>query len=131
MSGRLGNIEILTASCNLETVRDLRGGILTWLPDTPIVEVNMLYFRPGRVRGHHYHPEFIEYFMVVHGVIVMVTIDPVTGKEISMNASEGTCFKIPMNTPHAVYSITECTCVAMLSKQWDSCDPPIVRKEII
>ena len=37
--------------CNLDTVRDGRGGIFTWIPDEPIVEFNMLYFQPGKTRG--------------------------------------------------------------------------------
>ena len=66
-------VEILRPSCNLETVRDGRGGIFTWIPPEPIVEFNMLYFRPGKSRGYHYHPHFIEYLLVVDGSGVLVT----------------------------------------------------------
>ena len=41
-------VEILRPTCNLDTVRDGRGGIFTWVPPEPIVEFNMLYFRPGK-----------------------------------------------------------------------------------
>ncbi len=66
-------IEILRPTCNLETVRDGRGGIFTWVPQDKIAEFNMLYFQPGKTRGNHYHPEFNEYFLVVGGSVVMVT----------------------------------------------------------
>ena len=36
--------EILHPTCNLDTIKDQRGGIFTWLPKEPIVEFNMLYF---------------------------------------------------------------------------------------
>ena len=61
---KFGNIEILTPSCNLSTIDDGRGGIFTWIPDEPLKEFNMLYFKPGKVRGNHYHPEFTEYFLI-------------------------------------------------------------------
>ena len=54
-------VQILKPDCNLETIRDGRGGIFTWIPKEPIVEFNMLYFNPGKVRGFHFHPHFIEY----------------------------------------------------------------------
>ena len=64
---KFGNIEILIPSCNLSTIDDGRGGIFTWIPDEPLMEFNMLYFKPGKVRGNHYHPEFTEYFLVTDG----------------------------------------------------------------
>lgn len=62
MSQMLGNIEILASSCNISTVQDGRGGIFTWIPQVPIVEFNLLYFHPNKIRGNHFHPEFMEYF---------------------------------------------------------------------
>ena len=35
-------VQILKPDCNLETIRDGRGGIFTWIPKEPIVEFNML-----------------------------------------------------------------------------------------
>jgi dTDP-4-dehydrorhamnose 3,5-epimerase-like enzyme len=67
---KLGNIDILKSSCNFETVQDGRGGIFTWVPDHDIKEYNMIYFRPNKIRGNHYHPEFTEYFLVVNGTVV-------------------------------------------------------------
>ena len=125
----LMKIEILSPSCNLETVRDGRGGIFTWLPKDPLVEFNMLYFQPGKTRGHHYHPEFNEYFLVVDGSGVMVTKDSPDAPEEQIHMSRGSCVRTPMGTSHAFYAITAVTAVAMLSKRWDDCNPPIVRVE--
>ena len=131
MKQMLGNIEILHPSCNLSTIQDGRGAIFTWIPEDPIVEFNMLYFLPGKTRGNHYHPEFTEYFLVVKGTVVMVTKDPETGKEVNMNSSKGTCFRTPPHTSHAVYAVTESTCISMLTKEWDKSNPPIVHEDII
>ena len=131
MKQKLGNIEVLASSCNISTVQDGRGAIFTWIPDEPILEFNMLYFLPNKIRGNHFHPEFTEYFLVVEGTVVMVTKDPETGKEINMHASKGTCFKTPPNTVHAVHAITQSTCISMLTKEWDKCNPPIVHEDLI
>ncbi len=128
---KLGNIEVLSSSCNISTVQDGRGAILTWLPDQPIVEFNMLYFLPNKIRGNHYHPEFVEYFLIVSGSVIMVTKDPATGKEVNMQASAGICFRTPPYTPHAVHAITDSVCISMLTKSWDSCNPPIIYEDLI
>lgn len=122
-------IEVLRPSCNLETVRDGRGGIFTWLPKDPLVEFNMLYFQPGKTRGHHFHPEFNEYFLVVDGSGVMVTKDSPDSPEEQIHMSRGSCVRTPMGTSHAFFAITAVTAIAMLSKRWDDCKPPIVRVE--
>ena len=131
MKQMLGNIELLSAACNISTVQDGRGAIFTWIPDQPIVEFNMLYFLPNKIRGNHFHPEFTEYFLVVDGTVVMVTKDTITGKEINMHASRGVCFRTPPNTPHAVHAITQSICISMLTKEWDKCKPPIIHEDII
>ena len=131
MKQMFGNIEVISSSCNISTVQDGRGAIFTWIPDEPILEFNMLYFLPNKIRGNHYHPEFTEYFLVVEGTVVMVTKDPETGKEINMHASKGTCFKTPPNTAHAVHAITQSTCISMLTKEWDKCNPPIIHEDLI
>ncbi len=128
---KLGNIEVLLSSCNSTTVSDGRGAILTWLPDQPIVEFNMLYFLRNKVRGNHYHPEFTEYFLVVSGSVLMVTKDPVTGSEVNMHAGAGICFRTPPNTPHAVHAILDSVCISLLTKTWDSCKPPIIHEDLI
>ena len=128
---KFGNIEIIDSSCNLSTIKDGRGGIFTWLPQEPILEFNLLYFFPGKVRGNHYHPEFDEYFLVVEGSGVIMTKDPKGGSDLVMHASKGTCIRIPKNTSHAFQSITEVTCISMLSKPWDECDNPIIFDHLI
>jgi mannose-6-phosphate isomerase-like protein (cupin superfamily) len=124
-------MKILTPSCNLETVRDGRGGIFTWIPEDPLVEFNMLYFLPGKTRGNHYHPEFNEYFLVVEGSGVMVTKDSADAPDEIIHMSKGMCVRTPMGVPHAFYAITPVTAIAMLSKRWDDCNPPIVRMDLI
>ena len=124
--------EILYPSCNLATVMDGRGGIFTWLPKEPIVEFNMLYFQPGKTRGNHYHPEFVEYFLVVEGSGVMVSKDSAAeGGETIIQMSRGMCVRNPIGVTHAFYAITPVTAVAMLSKKWDDCNPPIKREDLI
>jgi mannose-6-phosphate isomerase-like protein (cupin superfamily) len=125
----LGNIEIITPSCNLTTIQDGRGGIFTWIPKDPILEFNMLYFLPGKVRGNHYHPEFVEYFLIVDGSGIMMTKDE-EGKELNLHASKGTCFRTPAGTSHTFNSITETTCISMLTKPWDECKDPIIHDHI-
>ena len=124
-------VEILRPQCNLETVRDGRGGIFTWIPEEPLVEFNMLYFQPGKTRGFHYHPHFIEYSLVASGSGVLVTREEPEDKESEnfIHLSKGMCIRTETNVFHTVYAITEMTIIAMLTKRWDDCDPPIVRMD--
>ena len=124
-------IEILKPSCNLETVRDGRGGIFTWVPRDKIAEFNMLYFQPGKTRGNHYHPEFNEYFLVVEGQGVMVTKDSKDAPEEVIHMSKGMCTRDPMGIAHAFYAITPVTAVALLTKPWDECKPPIIQMDVV
>ena len=123
------SVTILKPSCNLDTIKDGRGGIFTWLPDKPVVEFNMLYFRPGKIRGFHLHPHFEEYLLVVEGNGTLVTRDDPDDKktESFIHLSKGTCTKTTINTYHTIYAITEMTIVAMLTKRWDHSDPPIIK----
>jgi len=131
MFNMLGNIEVLQSSCNIETIQDGRGAIFTWVPQDSIMEFNLLYFLPNKIRGNHMHPEFVEYFLIVDGSVVMVTKDPKTGKEVNMLASKGTCFRIPKNTSHAVHAIVDSTCISLLTKPWDDCEKPIIYEDLI
>ena len=128
---RRKKIEILNPECNLETVRDGRGGIFTWFPDEPIVEFNMLYFQPGKTRGFHYHPHFVEYSLVTEGSGVLVTRDEPHNKDTEslIHLSKGVCIRTEINVFHTIYAITEMTIIAMLTKRWDESDPPIVKVE--
>ena len=98
------SIKVLQPTCNLETIRDGRGGIFTWLPKEPIHEFNLLFFKPGKTRGFHYHPHFIEYLLCVDGNGVLITRtdkdDPKT--ETSINLSKGVCTRAEKNSYHTV-----------------------------
>jgi dTDP-4-dehydrorhamnose 3,5-epimerase-like enzyme len=120
-------IKILRPSTNLETVRDGRGVILTYVPEDAIVEFNIVHFRPSCVRGMHYHEHFIEYSLCVQGTGMFVyrTDTNDASSEKSLNISKGFCVRIPRNIVHTIYSIDELTMVAMLSKEWDKSNPPI------
>ena len=122
-------IKVLDPTCNLDTIKDGRGGILTWLPKEPILEFNMLFFKPGKTRGFHYHPEFIEYLLCVDGNGILVTREDKNDQknEKIITLSKGICTRAEKETYHTVYSITEMTLVAMLTKQWDKSNPPIIK----
>ena len=83
----------------------------------------------GKTRGYHYHPHFVEYILVVDGSGVLVTRedrdDPATERPVHL--SKGVCTRTEIGTYHTIYAITDLTIVAMLTKQWDHSDPPIVR----
>ena len=117
-------------SCNLQTIRDGRGGIFTWVPPEPILEWNMLIFHPNKIRGNHYHLEFVEYFMVVEGYGTMVSKDK-EGKEVFFHLSKGQCLRIPIGIPHAFHAIEFTTAMAFLTKRWDDCNPPIIFEHVI
>ncbi len=114
-------------ACNLETLRDGRGGIFTFFPvDAPIVEWNLIFTRAGESRGFHYHPEFDEYILVAsgHGAYVGKRDD---GADSFRKVAAGTCLHFAANTPHTLHAITDMRVVAMLTKRWDDCERPIVR----
>ena len=43
-------------TCNLNTIRDGRGAIFTFVPDAPILEWTHQFIKAGKVRGNHCHP---------------------------------------------------------------------------
>jgi len=120
--------QVLKPTCNLQTIFDGRGGIFTWVPQDAIMEFNLLYFNPGAIRGNHYHPEFVEYFLVVEGSGVMVFKE--NGKEDIVHMSKGICTRAEPGVAHAFHAITPVTAVAMLSKPWDTCQPPIIHEHV-
>lgn len=125
-----GGVQLLLPMANLETVRDGRGGIFTWVPKEPIVEFNMLYFRAGATRGFHYHPCFIEYLLVVDGTGTLVIREDLHAgreSEVFLHLSRGVCTRTEKNVYHTVYAITDLIVVAMLTELWSKSDPPIVR----
>jgi quercetin dioxygenase-like cupin family protein len=118
----------LTPECNLETVRDGRGGIFTYYPEQPIVEWNLLFTRTGHARGFHYHKEFDEYVLITsgHGTYVELCEDKT---ERVHKVAAGDCLHFPAGTAHTVYAISDMRMVALLTKKWNDCDEPITRIE--
>lgn len=123
-------MEVFFPTCNVETVKDGRGGIFTWVPQDLIMEFNLLYFIPGSTRGNHYHPEFVEYFLIVEGSGIAVTQDVPDMKERIIHLSKGSCLRTPKGVRHTIYAITNFTAVALLTKPWDDCGVPIIRDDI-
>jgi mannose-6-phosphate isomerase-like protein (cupin superfamily) len=125
MTWLFGEIEILPASCNISTVQDGRGAIFSWVPQDTIKEFTLLYFEPNKIRGNHFHPEFVEYFLVVSGSIVLITKDNKTGNNLNMIGGAGFCFRTPINIPHAVHALESSLCISLLTKPWEQCQRPI------
>ncbi|MBU4308495.1 MAG: cupin domain-containing protein [Nanoarchaeota archaeon] len=123
-------IKKLEAICNLNTVKDGRGGIFTFLPNDPLVEFSFVFIKKNKIRGNHYHPEFDEYFLITNGEGVLVSKDSKYEKEESLFISKGNCFYIPKGTPHVFYAISDINAVAMLTKKWNDCNPPIVHENL-
>ena len=123
-------VEIFYPTCNIDTLKDGRGGIFTWVPQDAIMEFNMLYFTPEALRGNHNHPEFIEYSLIVEGSGVVITRDTPSKKERIIHVSKGSCIRTPKGITHTMYAITNMTIIAMLTKPWDDCNVPIVKEEI-
>lgn len=123
--------KILRPSCNIKTLLDGRGGIFTWVPQDDIKEFNILYFNTGIIRGNHFHPEFVEYFLVIEGVGTMVYKAKKGTPDEVVHMSKGTCVRTPPGEAHAFQAITPVTAIALLTKPWDSCKIPIVRIEVL
>ena len=120
----------LTPTCNLDTVRDGRGAIFTFIPKDPIVEFNHLFINANKIRGNHFHPEFDEYFLLVSGEAVAVTRDSPDSKEEFIYLSKGQGILTPKGTSHVIHAITDCEAVAMLTKKWDESTPPIIHEDL-
>lgn len=116
--------------CNLNTIRDGRGAIFSFVPDAPILEWTHQFIKAGKVRGNHYHPEFDEYILLVDGAGVEVEKDMETGAEAFLYMSKGECIYIPRATSHVFLAITDCQSVSFLTKRWDDCERPIVHQNL-
>lgn len=120
-------IEKMAPECNLNTVKDGRGAILTFYPTAaPIVEWNLIFTRANESRGFHFHPEFDEYIMVTSGHGIYVTRGD-AGAESFVKVAAGDCLHFPTGTPHTLYAISDMRMVALLTKRWNDCDQPLVR----
>jgi mannose-6-phosphate isomerase-like protein (cupin superfamily) len=123
-------IEEILPLCNLNTVKDGRGGIFTFIPKDPIVEFNYNMVKAGKVRGNHYHPEFDEYYIIVSGQGVIVSKDGPDAEDEFLYLSPGHCIRTPKNTSHVFLAITDCTLIVLLTKKWDDCKQPIVHENL-
>lgn len=112
-------------ACNLDTIKDGRGAIFSYVPKQPIVEWTHQFIKAGKIRGNHCHPEFDEYILLVAGNGVEVAQNP-DGSETRIDMSKGTCIFIPKGIYHVFLAITDCESVSFLTKKWDDCDQPIV-----
>ena len=123
-------IKYFERSVNLDTIKDGRGAIFSFVPDKPIHEWTHQFIKSGKIRGNHCHPEFDEYIMIVSGEGVEVEKDIETGKEDKFYMSKGTCIYIPSNTYHVFMAITDCESVSFLTKPWDKCKNPIIHENL-
>lgn len=116
--------------CNLDTVKDGRGGIFTFIPKDPILEYNFNLIKSGKVRGNHYHPEFDEYYLLVSGEGVLVSKDSSDSEEEFLYLSRGQSTHTPRGVSHVFIAITDCTLITMLTKKWTDCKEPIVHENL-
>ena len=123
-------IERIDPTCNLDTVKDGRGAIFTFIPKDPIMEFNLNIVKAGKIRGNHHHPEFDEYILLVNGEGVEVEKNNNTGEERQIYLAKGDCVYIPRNTYHVFLAITDCESVSFLTKRWDDCDDPIIHENL-
>ena len=117
-------------NCNLNTIRDGRGAVFSFIPDQPIVEFTHQFIKAGKIRGNHCHPEFDEYILLVDGSGVEVEKDTATDEEHFIYMAKGECILIPRNTYHVFLAITDCQSVSFLTKRWDDCEVPILHSNL-
>jgi mannose-6-phosphate isomerase-like protein (cupin superfamily) len=123
-------IKYFEKSVNLDTIKDGRGAIFSFVPETPIYEWTHQFIKSGKIRGNHCHPEFDEYIMIVAGEGVEVEKDINSGKEEKFYMAKGSCIYIPANTYHVFMAITDCESVSFLTKPWDDCENPILHENL-
>ena len=88
-------IEKLNPTCNLNTVKDGRGAIFTFIPKDPILEFNLNIIKAGKIRGNHHHPEFDEYYLLTSGEGVLVWKEDDNSKEKFIYLARGQCTRTP------------------------------------
>ena len=123
-------IKVFYPSCNLNTVKDGRGAIFSFVPEAPIMEWTHQFIKAGKIRGNHCHPEFDEYILLVDGVGIEVEKNKETGEEHFAHMNKGTCIFIPKGTYHVFLAITDCQSISFLTKRWDDCKTPIVHSDL-
>ena len=123
-------MRLMHPTCNLNTVKDGRGAIFSYVPNTPIFEWTHQFIKAGKIRGNHCHPEFDEYILLVAGAGMEVEKNMKTGTEHGVYMNTGTCIFIPRNTYHVFMAITDCESVSFLTKTWDTCKVPIIHENL-
>jgi oxalate decarboxylase/phosphoglucose isomerase-like protein (cupin superfamily) len=119
----MSRIQLLTPDINDKAV-DHRGAIYSYIPYNNIVEFVYIDTKAGVTRGHHFHTEFDEYIMLVHGEgIYLEPLEDGTTRKIVM--APGFVVYIPVNTPHTFVPLSDCKSVSFLTKRWDDCATPI------
>ena len=98
------NVELLKP-CNLDTVRDGRGGIFTFYPEDPIVEINFNIVKAGNIRGNHYHHEFDEYYVLTNGEGSIYTDKSNNDREEFLYLSRGSCTRTNKGVSHVFSNI--------------------------
>lgn len=119
-------IKLLKPSVNISTISDGRGGIFTYFPERgDIKEWSYIVTNKGSNRGHHHHPEFDEYIMMVqgHGCYIEKSND----QEHLHLVGPGDCIFIPADVSHTFEPMEDCRMLALLTKRWDKCQEPIKR----
>lgn len=115
-------LEVLTPTVH----RDDRGRIVSYVPPDAILEYNLVTIEAGSMRGLHWHPHFTEYLLFVSGEGRIVARDIQADNAISTAISPGLSTRAESGVAHAVYADTDLTFIAMLTRPWDQCDPPII-----
>lgn len=119
----MSRIQLLTPDINDKAV-DHRGAIYSYIPHDSIVEFVYINTKAGVTRGHHFHTEFDEYIMLVHGEgIYLEPLEDGTTRKIVM--APGFVVYIPTHTPHTFVPLSDCKSVSFLTKRWDDCANPI------
>lgn len=119
-------MKLLNPSVNTATLNDNRGGIFTYFPQNGnINEWSYIVTQKGVDRGHHFHPEFDEYVLMIqgHGCYLEQT----ENQEFVHLVGPGDCIFIPCGVSHTFKPMEDCRMVALLTKRWADCEQPLVR----
>jgi mannose-6-phosphate isomerase-like protein (cupin superfamily) len=123
-------MRVFNPVCNLNTIKDGRGGVFSFVPPAPIAEWTHQFIKAGKIRGNHYHPEFDEYYLFTAGHGVVVTKSDDGTKEEFLYVGAGDCISIPRGVSHVTYAITDIRYVTFLTKKWNDCKEPIVHENL-
>lgn len=123
MDKALGKIQLLTPDIS-DLAVDHRGAIYSYVPKDKIVEFVYIDTKQGVTRGDHYHEEFDEYIMLVHGEGIYVELLE-NGDKRKIIMAPGQTIYIPKLTPHTFIPLTDCKSISLLTKTWNECARPI------